>query len=323
MNGTGDWLRHIEGVAAVEPAVSAQVKRLHQHLPSQIGEAVFITVVDDEPSAVRGVDQGAVSLAPPAFLVRPGMDQWIVRCILPRAVDALRPGLYHHVARRGTGCTAFGAQIVIVASDPPQFRPFQRIAIRDPSFRNRPAAIDDFFRSWDDRQAVVRKTGPLTAAHEQPPAAVLADHVGRIDVADMEVDRIAPRTIRTFRPNHIVGTRPGRHGEIDVVCIPILADVGGPYAAEVCFQTIADGFPVHQVPAVPYGKSGLILHAGMGHIVVLPVAYDRRIGMVAGQDGIREGLRVNTRQRERRPKESDNKELFHMPDRGINTFRRK
>lgn len=62
---------------------------------------------------------------------------------------------------------------------------------------------------------------------------------------------------------------------------------------------------------MPYGKSGLILHAGMGHIVVLPVAYDRRIGMVAGQDGIREGLRVNTRQRERRPKESDNKEFFY------------
>ena len=33
--------------------------------------------------------------------------------------------------------------------------------------------------------------------------------------------------------------------------------------------------------------------------------------MVAGQDGIREGLRVNTRQRERRPKESDNKEFFY------------
>ena len=46
-----------------------------------------------------------------------------------------------------------------------------------------------------------------------------------------------------------------------------------------------DRFPMEEVARVPDEETGLVEVGGMGHIIVLSIADDGRVGIVASEDG--------------------------------------
>ena len=111
---TGDRLCHINLIIAMEPAICPHIDRFHKGLAPQTGEVLLIAVIDNDPLAVRGVDDRTVSLAPPALFFAPRVDKRIVGGVNPRTVDALRTGLHHHMAGWWSCRSTLGIEVIIV-----------------------------------------------------------------------------------------------------------------------------------------------------------------------------------------------------------------
>ena len=186
--------------------------------------------------------------------------------------------------------TALGIHIIKVFAYLAQLRTFQCHTLRYPVFGYRPSFIHHFLRSGHYRQPVVTQLHALTAAHKQPSATVLAHHMARVYVLHLQVDGVAPRTIRTLGPHHIVGTRSGSHREINVIPVFVFADVGSPHTAQIRLQCVTNRFPVHQITTMPHRKSWLIVESRVRHVVVFALTHDGGIGIVATQYRIDIGL---------------------------------
>jgi hypothetical protein len=119
---------------------------------------------------------------------------------------------------------------------------------------------------------------------------LLVDHVAGVDVAgQLQVDRLAPRPLDPVGPDHVAGVVVGELGrQVDVVAALVLAELGGPDRTDIGLQRGADRRPVHQVLGPPDQQARIGVERRVGHVVVVAVLEDRRIGMVAGQDGVEE-----------------------------------
>ena len=269
---------------APPPAVFVEPHRLQERLAAEVVVAVLVGVVDDIPAAVRRVDERAVAAGPPAVGVVIGVHERVVGRLLPRAVQALAAGDGHEVAR-GRACgAALGGDEVPPVTDLADLRAFHREPFGEPALGDLPAVPDLLQGTGDGVHAVVGQLDALAAAEEEPLLSVVTHGRAGVDLADVQVDRVAPGTVRRVGRDHPVAAVVDR--EIDVELVPDLGDVRGPDAAQVGLQGIADGLPVHQVLRVPDHQARVVVERRMGHVVVVTVPHDGRVGIVAPEDGV-------------------------------------
>jgi len=77
--------------------------------------------------------------------------------------------------------------------------------------------------------------------------------------------------------------------DIEEVAAVVPGQRYGPDRADIGLQRRRPGRPVHQVPGVPDDHAGIGVERRKGHVVVVAILEDGRIGMVARQNRIEEG----------------------------------
>ena len=209
-------------------------------------------MIDDHPLAIGGIYQRTMAFAPPPFVLTPGMYQRIIRRILPRTVDRPGTGLHHHMTGGRSGRTTLCIQVVIVFSDTTQFRTFQAHALGDPFVRIFPTAVNHLLCTFYDRQSVGRQFDALASTHEHPSLTILTYHMTRIDITDLQINRITPGAIRRRSINHIVAAPFACHRKIDIILVFILTDIRCPHTTQIGLQRITDRFPMHQILTVEH-----------------------------------------------------------------------
>ena len=261
-------------------------------------------MIDAIPAAVGGVDERAVSAAPPAVAVGIGVDERIVGAVLPGTVDVLRAGHDHHVAGGRSGRAAFGIQVIVVVADLAELGTFQTEALGEPFLGIFPSGIDHLFGARHHMEPVRCQFGPLAGTEKEPPLSVFAHHVAGVDVGNSQIHGLAPRAVGGVGGHYEVhaaiglqvascllahGIRRIGHREIDIVLAVILADIRSPHGTQEGVERRADGLPMDQVAAMEDYESRHVVEGAMRHVIVLAVAHDGGVGIVASQDGIGEG----------------------------------
>ena len=150
-------------------------------------------------------------------------------------------------------------------------------------------------------ESVRRELGPLASAEEEPSLAVFTHHMAGVDIGYAQIHGLTPRAIRGVGGYHEVhaaiglqvascllahGIRRVGHREIDIVLAVILADVRSPHGTQEGVERRADGLPMDQVAAMEDYESRHVVEGAMRHVIVLAVAHDGGVGIVASQDGI-------------------------------------
>ena len=143
--------------------------------------------------------------------------------------------------------------------------------------------------------------GPLAGTEKEPPLSVFAHHMAGVDVGHSQIHGLAPGTIGGVGCHHEVHTAAGLqvtsgllangirrigHREIDIVLAVILADIRGPYGTQEGVERRADGLPVNEVAAMEDRESRHVVEGAVRHVIVVAVAHDGGVGIVASQDGI-------------------------------------
>ena len=261
-------------------------------------------MIDAIPSAVGGVDERTVAAAPPAVAVGIGMDERIVGTVFPRAVDALGTGHDHHVAGRRTGRAALGIQVIVIVADFAEFWSFEAHALGEPFLRIFPSRIDHLFGARHHMESVRRELGSLASTEEEPPLAVFTHHMAGVDIGNAQIHGLAPGTIGGVGCHHEVhaaaglqasvglcahGIRGIGHRKINIIFVLIFANVRCPYGTQEGVERRTDGLPVNEVAAVEDRESRHVVEGAVRHVIVLAVAHDGGVGIVASQDGISVG----------------------------------
>ncbi len=281
-----DGARHIVA-GGFHPAVVGPLDRLQQRLASEVVVAVFVGVVDEVPLlAVGALDERGMAARPPFLRGGGGAHDGVVGRVFPRAVDALRARHDHHVAGRRAGRAALREHHVVVVAAAHDLRAFLGKRLHFPVLGVFPTVVD-LLHGAGDAEAVVRQRRIGSTTEEDVAFSVRADGVPRIDAADLQVDRLAPRSANVVGIHHHVG-EAGRaeRRKIDVETPVVVREIGRPDVADVAVECRADRLPVHQIARVPDQKAGHALERRVDHVVVRAALEHRGIGTVAGEDRV-------------------------------------
>ncbi len=224
---------------------------------------------------------------PPFFGGRNGANERVGGAIFPWPVDRLRPRRDDHMAGRRPGGAADRGDHVIIGATPRDLRPLGRETLDDPVGRIAPRVID-MLGLADARQSVIRQANAIAPRQEQPARPVFADRMAGVDmVRQIEIDRVAPRSLDPVGPDHPAGVR-ALCGNVEIIAAVMLAEFGRPDRTDVAGQRGADRAPVHQIARMPDDQARIAIEGREGHIIVGAVLQDRRIGMVARHDRVEE-----------------------------------
>jgi hypothetical protein len=259
-------------------------------MAAEVVVALLIRVIDEIPLFFVGAgDEGGVAAGPPFFAPRGGADDRVVRRIFPRAAQVARARHDDHVAGGGAGGAALGQDHVVVVAAAQDLGAFLREGFDVPLLGIRPAVVD-LFRGAGDGEAVVGEREEVARAHEEVAPAVFVHGVAGVDMADLEVDGIAPWAGGGLGVHDHVGEFVAvERGEVDVVASCVLAEIGSPDGADISVEGRAEGAPVHEIPRMPDEEAGGALEGGVDQIVVATFLEHGGIGIIAGEDGIEEG----------------------------------
>jgi hypothetical protein len=107
-------------------------------------------------------------------------------------------------------------------------------------------------------------------------------------IGNPEIDRLAPRPADVVGPDRVdrpaLVVRIGR--QIDEVAVAVPAKIDRPDRSELLAQRGADRCPVDQVGGMPDHQPRIGKERRERHVVIVAILEDRRVGMVAGDDGI-------------------------------------
>ena len=124
-------------------------------------------------------------------------------------------------------------------------------------------------------------------AQEEIPPAVGTGDVARVDPADLQVDRIAPRPADAVGPDDVVrSVRRADAREVDVVAPLVLHEIRRPDRADVLEQRRPHRLPVDQVAGVPDDEARIRVERRERHVVVVAVPENRRVRVIARHDRI-------------------------------------
>ncbi len=276
------------GDDGLHPAVLGPFDGFEEGLPAEVVVAVFIRVIDEIPLFVVGAgDEGGVAARPPFLPAGGGADDGVVGRIFPGAVEAAGAGHDDHVAGGGAGGAALGGDLVKPAVLAEKFGGFEELALGLPGARVVPAVVDFFFFT-DHGEAVIGEADAVAFGEKEPAATVFVHGVAGVDVADVEFDGIAPRAANVGGPEHPVFSGGG---EVDVVFAVVFDEVGSHGRTDDPGHGAADGFPVRQVLRVPDEEARRVEERRVRQVVVIAIAQDGGIGIVAAQDDGGRGVR--------------------------------
>ena len=105
----------------------------------------------------------------------------------------------------GPAVPALGDQHVVQAVLKNQLRAFQAVAFNSPFGRNRPPAVD-FPHLALDREPIACKLNNVTAGEVEPAPALRSCDVPGVDVANLQVDWVAPRAFDVRGDDHMVSS---------------------------------------------------------------------------------------------------------------------
>ena len=235
-------------------------------------------MIDYPPLSAGTFHNSAVTLRPPFIVGRIGMDDGVIRRILPRSVDALRAGTDYHMAGGRPCCSALCRGQIIVTVVPCQLRRLQAHTLRVPFLRIFPALIH-FFCFSSTSQAIVGERGHLSVTGKEIALPLGSHNQSGVNASNLQVDRLRPRPMNILCRDNPVGTT-GR--VIEVIGVAHLLQVWSPRRAGPCSVGPADRFPMEQVSGMPYQESRQVVESRVSHIVVITVFQHRRIGIIAG-----------------------------------------
>ena len=250
-----------------------------------------------------------MALGPPGFIRGVRMYQRVMRTVLPRAQGRLAARHDHHVARGRTGRTALGGHQVIPPVPLEELRGFQPHAFRLPFPWIGPPVID-LLRLPGRRETVGRQRRDETVVRIQVPAAGPRHHMARVDAADVQLHRLAPRAFGPIGINHIV--LAGTRGIVDVIFTAHLAQVRGENGVIAVFHRPCDGLPVDEVRGMPDEQGREIRERRMRHVEIGPVPQDRGIRVIARKDTGLEGFMLRRTSGKDRGEQQEEYALFHI-----------
>lgn len=110
-----------------------------------------------------------------------------------------------------------------------------------------------------------------------------------IEVADVQIDRIAPRAADVVGPHDHVGDAiRTEHRKVDVEAALVVNEIGRPDVADVAVERGPHRIPVHQIPRVPDQQPRHAVERRMDHVVVAAEFPHRRVRIVACEDRVYE-----------------------------------
>ena len=217
----------------------------------------------------------------PAIFARGRVRNWIVRRIFPWSVSVTTAGADDCMAG-AWACSAalrnIQVEVAIVLDD---LWAFKAGAFYAHVCGQWPRVKDHALRCFYG-EAVGIELGHLPAGKVEKAAAVFSD-MRRVDVANAEVDGLAPWAggSGSVRDVNLAGG-----GEIDVELALILAEVWRPHSAVVLMQRGSNGLPVDEVARVPDKQAGCVVKAGVGQVELVAHAQRTAVRMIAAQDGV-------------------------------------
>ena len=113
--------------------------------------------------------------------------------------------------------------------------------------------------------------------------------------ADLQIDRLAPRSANVVGPDHVVRSIRADAREVDVVAAAVLHEIRRPHRADVLEQRWADRLPVDEIARVPDHQARIGVERRERHVVVVAVFQDRRVGVIAGKNRIEDRCRCRGR----------------------------
>ena len=211
------------------------------------------------------------------------MYNGVIRRIFPRTKHRFRTCHHTHVAGSRSGSSSFGRHHVIISVFIKQFGRFQVyiLPLCNPVGRIFPTVVHLPALSGNF-QSVITQRGNPTVVGKQVTLSIFSYHMTGVNAFYIQLYRFAPRTANIVGINHIVFAR--RCGIINVITILVFQQVGCPNRSFIFRQCSADRLPVQQISGMPDKQSGSITKRRMRHVIILPVAQDRRVRIITGKD---------------------------------------